>query len=62
MTLGEWMDDRGLNQCQAADYLGIDQTTVSRIVRGQRCSDDVKIRIIEKTEGKVTANDLLGIV
>lgn len=61
MKLSEWMKEQELNQEQVAELMGVDQTTISRIVNGRSCKDATKIVIIEKTDGKVTANDLLGL-
>lgn len=61
MTLNDWITEKGLTQGQAADFLGCDQSTISRILNGRGCTDALKVRIHEKTQGAVTPNDLLGV-
>lgn len=60
MKLSEWMKEQELTQELAEERLGIDQTTISRILRGKPCKASTMAIIFERTDGKVTANDLLG--
>lgn len=62
MKLSEWMDEKELTQEQAEAVLGIDQTTISRILAGRSCSMLTVGKIVKATEGSVEANDLVVIV
>jgi predicted XRE-type DNA-binding protein len=61
MKLIEWMTENGLDQVQAEDRLGIDQTTISRLLAGKSCSSATMTKVLDATDGKVTPNDLMGV-
>ena len=62
MTLSEFMQAHSLDDEALAAKIGRNRVTVSRYRRGLEVpSAPVIVQIVELSEGKVTANELLGI-
>lgn len=60
MNLTKWRDNEKLSQAAAGERLGLSQSTISRIEAGEQWPDpETLAKIIEGTEGRVTADDLL---
>lgn len=68
MLLCEYLDANGMKQCFLADLLGLDEATMSELVRTSRYPSHPRprypdrilaARIMEATKGKVTIKDLL---
>ena len=58
MTLTEYLSDQSLKPTQFATSLGVEPSTIIRMVNGERRpSLDMALRIEEATEGKVTTRD-----
>ena len=59
MTLAEYLADTKTSRAQFARLIGVKHITVTRYVEG-RCPDwRIMAKIVEATDGKVTANDFL---
>lgn len=60
MKLADWMTLAGIKDSAFAEKVGRDQSTISRIRRGEVLPDwSTVVRIAEATEGAVTANDFM---
>ena len=60
MQIGDWIKSRGLTDVDFAELVGVDKSTVGRWVAGTVRPDwDRLPKIIEVTEGLVTANDFI---
>lgn len=60
MRLREWRKLRGLTMVEAGELLELSQPSISRIERGLTWPDRATMeRIAERTNGAVTANDLV---
>ena len=60
MRLRDWRKTRNLTMAQAVDVLGLSQPSISRIERGEQWPDKGTMqKIIDRTNGEVTANDLM---
>lgn len=60
MKLRDWRKQRNLTMAEAVEILGLSQPSISRLERGEQWPDKTTIqRIIERTDGEVTANDFL---
>ena len=61
MLLNEFLNERGLTQCQFALLCELSETHVSRLVSGQKKpSFNSLVKIHNATNGAVTFNDLAG--
>ena len=58
MTLAEFMTLEELDQAQAARRFGVNQSTISRVVKHGRASVDVALQIEEISGGKISAETL----
>lgn len=61
MRLADYLVKRGLTQKQFGKIVGVDQSQIARYVGGRVPHRDVMQRIIEKTDGAVTANDFFEV-
>ena len=62
MQLSEWISECGISQVEVASGLGVDQSTISRLLSRARVpSPALMKRIYDLTEGRVTPNDLIGL-
>ena len=62
MTLTEYLQHRDITAVQLAAELGIDQSSLSRIIRGDQLPrKPLMRRIYQVTDGQVTPNDIFGI-
>jgi transcriptional regulator with XRE-family HTH domain len=58
MQLSSYLKKSGVTAAEFAKRIGVDKTTVYRYIRGERIPNrDALSRIMEETEGAVTAND-----
>jgi len=55
-TLRDYMDRNGLTQAQMAEMLGVRQPSVGRYLKGQVPDPVIMQKIIDATEGQVTAD------
>ena len=60
MQLSEWISECGISQVEVASGLGVDQSTISRLL-SRVPSPALMKRIYDLTEGRVTPNDLIGL-
>lgn len=59
MKLKAWRKSRKLNMVEAVKVLGISQSSISRIERGRQWPDkDTVQKIVDRTDGQVTPDDL----
>lgn len=61
MTLDQWLAENRLTEAEFAPRIGVTQSTVNRIRKGQMPSRDTIEAIFRETSGEVTANDLAGL-
>ena len=61
MTLDAYLSAHGITEATFAASIGVDQSTVNRIRRGQIPSPDVMRAIAAATANTVTPNDLFGV-
>ncbi len=61
MTLDQYMTEHGLSNVAFAPLLGVDQSTVHRLRKGQIPGKELMAVIFEKTGGAVRADDFFGI-
>lgn len=62
MRLHEYLQQTGLSRADFARQIGVKYITVARYLDTQRVPEpSVMVKIIEVTEGKVTANDFFGL-
>lgn len=62
MTLAEYMEAENLTDAAMGDRIGKSRVTVSRYRRGlEPIPGDVVKRLVESSDGRMTANELLGI-
>lgn len=62
MTLDQYLKSNGLTQSAFAALIGVDQTTIHRMLAsGQIPSKPTMIKIVEKTNGAVTPNDFFEV-
>ncbi len=60
MKLSHYLDEKSLNASAFAAVVGVEPSTVTRLLRGERApSLALAARIREATGGKVTADDFL---
>jgi transcriptional regulator with XRE-family HTH domain len=60
MKLAHYLDEKSLNATAFAAAVGVEPSTVTRLLRGERTpSLALAARIRAATEGKVTADDFL---
>ena len=61
MKLRDWRKNRRkLTMAQAVDVLGLSQSSISRIERGEQWPDkDTMQQIMDRTDGEVTPNDFM---
>ena len=57
MRLNEYLSERGLTRAEFARQIGVKHISVTRYLNGRVPEPSVMCKIIEATEGKVTAND-----
>ncbi len=63
MKLDRWLKVNDISQADFARAIGMDPASVSRVVTGRQWpSAEMMIQIVERTEGKVTANDVFAVV
>ena len=64
MKLEDWLKARDLTQIQFAEISGVDQPTISRIIKDphkRKPGWEVLVAIARATDGEVTPNDFLDI-
>lgn len=62
MKLHAWMAKNAVDDAEMASRTGTDRTTISRVRRGlNRPSWDLALKIVEKTDRKVTLEDLAAL-
>lgn len=62
MTLDAYLTARSdMTEAKFAGLIGVDQSTVNRLRKGQIPTPPVMTKIYEHTHGAVTANDFFGI-
>jgi transcriptional regulator with XRE-family HTH domain len=62
MRLEEYLAETGLTRAEFARQIGVRHITVTRYVREGRVPESsVMCKIIEATDGKVSANDFFGL-
>lgn len=63
MTLSDWLQQNGGSPEWLAERLGIGRPAVTRYLNGSRRPEwDVIERIMQVTDGKVTANDFVKLI
>lgn len=63
MRLDRWLKVNDMTQAAFAHAIGFNHASVSRVVSGlQWPSAEMMIKIVERTGGKVTANDVFSVV
>ena len=60
MRLEEYLSETGLTRAEFARQIGVKQFSVSRYLNGRVPEPSVMCKIIEATEGKVSANDFFA--
>ena len=61
MTLTDYLTDRQITEAVFADLIGVDQSTVNRLRKGQVPSKQIMSRISAVTGGQVRADDFFGL-
>lgn len=61
MRLKEYLDQTGVTRAEFARRIGVQHITVTRYLNGRVPEPSVMEKIIETTDGEVTANDFFGI-
>jgi predicted transcriptional regulator len=60
MRLEEYLTETGLTRAEFARQIGVSQFSITRYIEGRAPKTSVMCKIIEATEGKVSANDFFG--
>jgi DNA-binding transcriptional regulator YdaS (Cro superfamily) len=61
MNLRSFLSSRGLSEAAFGQTIAVSQAAVNRYVRGERIpAPRVMAKIVEATDGQVTANDFYG--
>jgi transcriptional regulator with XRE-family HTH domain len=60
MRLQEYLDQTGMTRAEFARRIGVRHITVTRYTEGRPPNARLMGKIIEATEGQVTANDFFG--
>lgn len=61
MTLDQYLSRNGITETEFASLIGVKQSTVNRLRKGQVPNKDLMGVIFIKTNGHVSANDFFGI-
>jgi DNA-binding Xre family transcriptional regulator len=61
MTLDQYLTERGITNTAFAPLIGVDQSTVHRLRRGQVPSKELMLAIVAETGGLVRADDFFGL-
>ena len=61
MRLEEYLAETGLTRAEFARQIGVRQFSITRYLEGRVPEPSVMCKIIEATEGKVSANDFFGL-
>lgn len=61
MRLQDYLVETGITRAEFARRIGVKHISVTRYVEGRVPESSVMGKIIEATEGKVTANDFFGL-
>ncbi len=65
MKLKDWLKSKGMTQAAFAKQIGVDQSTISRLIRGRgnrqmrKLDLDLAAKIEAETDGAVTAKDFM---
>lgn len=62
MTLDHYLTERGIKEAEFAELIGVKQSTVNRLRKGQIPGKELMAAIFENTEGAVRADDFFGII
>jgi DNA-binding transcriptional regulator YdaS (Cro superfamily) len=60
MRLAEYLSETGLTRAEFARQIGVKQFSVTRYLNGRVPEPSVMCKIIEATDGKVSANDFFA--
>ena len=61
MTLDQYLSDNSITETAFAATIGVDQSSVNRMRKGQVPSKPIMARIFAVTEGAVRADDFFGL-
>lgn len=61
MTLDNYLTDSEITETAFAALIGVDQSTVNRLRKGQVPGKPLMATIFEKTDGAVRADDFFGL-
>jgi predicted transcriptional regulator len=61
MRLAEYLSETGLTRAEFALQIGVKQFSVTRYLNGRVPEPSVMCKIIEATDGKVSANDFFAV-
>lgn len=60
MKLRQWLDDRDMTATAFAKAAGLDVSTITRVINGERRPDwSTLTKILDATNGEVTPNDFI---
>ena len=61
MTLDQYLNDNQLKEAAFAELIGVDQSTINRLRKGQVPSKPIMEKIFHETGGVVRADDFFGL-
>jgi transcriptional regulator with XRE-family HTH domain len=61
MNLDRYLSERDLTEAKFADLIGVKQSTVNRLRKGQIPTPSVMAKIVKHTHGAVLPNDFFGV-